>query len=130
MKFLSSLYGPFLLAPLLLAGACEDGAAKRTTTAADNTAINARDRGDTATPMDQSNDAADLDTTQKIRQALMADDSLSTDAKNAKIITANGVVVLRGPVTSAAEKTSLETKARELAGSYRVENHLDVVASK
>ena len=131
MKFSLSLIGPFLLAPLLVAAGCNDDGATRTTkTAADNTAVNTRDRGTSVTPMDQSNDAADLGTTQKIRQALMADDSLSTDAKNAKVITANGVVVLRGPVNSDAEKQSLEAKALQLAGSNRVENHLDVVATK
>jgi osmotically-inducible protein OsmY len=50
-------------------------------------------------------------------------------ARNAKVITANGVVLLRGPVKSDAERDSLEAKARKLAGTNRVENHLDVVAA-
>ena len=70
------------------------GAADKTTatpsqTAPDNTGRNVRDRsGDTVTPGDQSNEKADLHLTQEIRQAVMADKSLSTNAKNVKIITA------------------------------------------
>jgi hypothetical protein len=40
--------------------------------------------------VEQGNGAADLETTQRIRKALMADDSLSSDAKNAKVITNGG----------------------------------------
>ena len=36
--------------------------------------------------------------TQKIRKAVVADDSLSMNAHNVKIITLDGVVTLRGPV--------------------------------
>ena len=98
--------------------------------AVDNTQVNERDKGNTVTPMDQGNGEADLSTTQKIRQLVMADDALSSDAKNAKIITANGVVMLRGPVKSDVERANIEAKARQLAGTNRVENHLDVEATK
>ena len=69
-------------------------------TAPDNTRTNARDRATSITPLDQGNDPADLDTTQAIRKALMADSELSTNAKNVKIITNQGVVTLRGPVST------------------------------
>ncbi len=137
MRLSKKICVPFLMAPLLLAAACSrDKATGNTETAAaspaaaDNTKVNERDRGNSVTPMDQGNNAADLDTSQKIRKALMADDSLSTDAKNAKIITANGVVVLRGPVNSDAERQNLDAKARQLAGPNRVENHLEVATVK
>jgi hypothetical protein len=51
--------------------------------APDNTGRNIRDRsGVTLTPGDQSESKADRTMTQRIRQAVMADKSLSTTAKN------------------------------------------------
>src|SRR5438045_5826207 len=71
-------------------------------TAADNTAKNERDRsGNTKTSGDQSNSAADIKLSADIRRAVVGDGSLSMTAKNLKIISANGVVTLRGPVNSA-----------------------------
>src|SRR5437870_4142781 len=68
-------------------------------TAPDNTGRNVRDRsGATLTPGDQSEAKDDLRLTQQIRKAIMADKSLSTTAKNVKIMTINGAVTLRGPV--------------------------------
>ena len=61
------------------------------------------------TPLDQSNDPKDMKITQKIRKALVADDSLSTNAKNIKIITVHGKVILRGPVATVHEKTKIAT---------------------
>jgi osmotically-inducible protein OsmY len=134
---------PLLLTPLLLAGACNKDTTMSDTqlmksrpaqapagVAADDTKMNVRDRGSTMTPVDQSNAPEDLNTTAQIRKALMADDSLSTTAKNAKVITANGVVLLRGAVKTPEERSALEQKAAQLAGPNRVENQLDVVASQ
>ena len=60
---------------------------------ADNTAQNERDRKhEEVTPLDQSNRSDDLATTKRIRQAIMADKSLSLDAHNVKVITANGQI--------------------------------------
>ncbi len=95
--------------------------------APDNTARNIRDRsGKTLTPGDQTENEADRALTQRIRQAVMADDSLSTTAKNIKIITVNGVVTLRGPVDSKEEKASINTKAQQIAGVKKVDNQLEV----
>lgn len=96
-------------------------------TAPDNTAANVRDRGgETLTPLDQSESEADRTLTQRVRQAVMADDSLSTTAKNVKIITANGVVTLRGPVENEQEKTNIAAKAQQIAGANKVENQLEI----
>src|SRR5262249_37249671 len=96
--------------------------------APDNTGRNVRDRGGaTLTPVDQAENKADLGLTQRIRKAIMADKSLSTNAKNVKIITINGAVTLRGPVKSLHEKQSIEAKAQRLAGVTRVENQLEVI---
>jgi osmotically-inducible protein OsmY len=94
--------------------------------APDNTGRNVRDRGDTLTSGDQSEAAADLAVTQKIRQAVMADDALSMTAQNIKIITADGVVTLRGPVKSEEERKEIGAKAEQIAGAYKVQNHLEV----
>lgn len=99
--------------------------------AADNSGRNKRDRsGETQTAGDQSNSSADIKTTAAIRRAVMHEDSLSMMAKNVKIITENGVVVLRGPVKSEAEKTKIAELARTHAGNAKVEDHLEVKASK
>lgn len=85
--------------------------------AADNSAINQRDRGHkNFTPIDQSNKPSDLKMTREIRRAIIKDRQLSTDAKNIKIITIDGAVTLRGPVKSDHEKADIAAKAAQLAG--------------
>src|SRR3954463_13395331 len=97
----------------------------------DNTAKNERDRsGDTKTSGDQSNSSTDIKLSAAIRRAVVGDGSLSTTAKNIKIITANGVVTLRGPVQTAAEKTQIEKLARNAAGKAKIQNMLEVKAAK
>jgi hyperosmotically inducible periplasmic protein len=98
--------------------------------APDNTERNVRDRsGETLTPGDQSTSEADLALTQQIRQAVVADTSLSTNAHNVKIITSNGVVTLRGPVNSPQEKATIDAKAQQIAGATKVKNELEIVAN-
>lgn len=98
---------------------------------ADDTAINERDRdGRTVTPLDQSESAADREVTQRLRSAIVADDSLSTNAKNVKIITDGDSVTLRGPVESEAERAKIVEKAREVAGDRQVENQLDLASNR
>jgi len=102
-----------------------------TPTAADNTAKNQRDRsGDTKTSGDQSNSAEDIKLTADIRKAVVADGSLSMTAKNIKIITANRVVTLRGPVNSAAEKAQIEKLARKAGGKAKIVSQLEVKPAK
>ncbi len=96
-------------------------------TAPDNTGRNVRDRGGaTLTPGDQAESTADLTLTQRIRKALMADKSLSTTAKNVKIITVNGLVTLRGPVNNPQEREKIVAKAQDMAGVDKVENQLEI----
>ena len=64
--------------------------------------------------------------TQEIRRAVVADDSLSTNAHNVKIITVGGVVTLRGPVNSPDERSRIQEKAQQVAGVKRVDNQLEV----
>ena len=94
---------------------------------ADDTARNVRDRGDkTLTPMDQGGSAADRDISAAVRKAVVEDAALSTNAHNVKIITVDGVVTLRGPVKSAAEKASIVAKAQKTSGVKRVDNQLEI----
>lgn len=94
---------------------------------ADNSAKNERDRaGETVTPGDQSNDEANLKVTQAIRQAVVADESLSMNAKNVKIITDHQRVTLRGPVKTEEEKTTIDRLAKAVAGERTVDNQLEV----
>jgi osmotically-inducible protein OsmY len=95
-------------------------------TGADNTRNNDRDKSGAVTPLHQGSGAADMQTTQAIRKALIADDTLSSDAKNIKVITADGVVTLRGPVKNDQERRTIERKAAQLAGSNRIDSNLDV----
>ena len=96
-------------------------------TAPDNTKVNQRDAGASAlTPLDQGNNQTDLKITQQIRQAVMADGSLSFTAKNVKIITVKGKVTLRGPVNSDQERAIIDSAAKKVAGATNVENQLEV----
>lgn len=78
------------------------------------------------TPLDQGNSEEDIDLTRRIRKEIMELPDLSVNARNIKIITANGRVTLRGPVSSAAEKRTLEVLARRIASPEQVESQLEI----
>jgi hyperosmotically inducible protein len=100
-------------------------------TDADNTKRNSSgENKNTDTAEKQSNGKSDLSLTQKIRQALMKEGSLSMNAKNIKIIARDGNITLRGPVDSQQEKDTIGTKAGEIAGKDKVDNQLDIKAEK
>lgn len=93
----------------------------------DNTGRNEPDRqAGKLEATDQSNDPRDVELTAKIRRALTADDSLSVNAQNIKVITVNGKVTLRGPVKSEDERKRIEAAARRAAGGAAVVNELQV----
>jgi hyperosmotically inducible protein len=95
----------------------------------ENTERNVRDRGDkTLTPEDQLQNESDIQVTANIRRAITDDESLSVNAHNVKIITRNGMVTLRGPVNSAAEKTKLQSIAQKTPGVNMVHNELEIKA--
>ncbi len=98
-----------------------------TTTEADNTARNVRDRNDrTLTPLDQGNSKADLATTAQIRKEIIAGKNMSVNAQNVKIITNDGQVTLRGPVNTAEEKRLIGEIADRIAHAGNVDNQLEV----
>jgi osmotically-inducible protein OsmY len=93
----------------------------------DDTAKNVRDRDSrTLTPMDQGGSEGDRTITQDIRKQVTDRDELSTNAKNIKIITVDGVVTLRGPVKSEGEKTTIAGIARKAPGVKRVDDQIEV----
>ena len=99
--------------------------------APDNSKTNMRDRDDaTLTPLDQGGSKADRTITQQIRKAVVGHKGLSMDAKNVKIITQDGVVTLRGPVKSAAEKATIADVSTKTKGVKRVDNQLEVAAQR
>jgi hyperosmotically inducible protein len=101
-----------------------------TTPDADNTARNARDRETGAlTPLDQGNSPADRRTTVSIRKEVMRQEGLSINARNVKIITVNGRVTLRGPVSTEEEKRLLGEIASGVAQAGNVDNQLEVKQS-
>lgn len=95
----------------------------------DNTKVNKRDRKATEPTADQAKEtAADRTIMQNIRKAIMADEAMSTYAKNVKVISENGKVTLKGPVRSEEERKNIEAKAVEVAGSGNVVNKITVAA--
>src|ERR1700676_2834223 len=107
-----------------------DPATASDATAADNTKRNSSEQNkNTETAEKQSNNKDDLALTQKIRQAVMKDGSLSMNAKNVKIIARDGTISLKGPVDSQQEKDTIATAAGEITGKDKVDNQLEVKAA-
>ncbi len=118
------------LSALTLSVVAEDNSTA-TPAPADNSGRDVRDRsGETKTSGDQSNSSGAIKITAAIRRAVMKDDSLSMTAKNVKIITADGVVTLRGPVKTAQEKATIAKLAAANAGGAKVMDQIEVKASK
>jgi hyperosmotically inducible periplasmic protein len=96
----------------------------------DNSGKNKRDRSsETKTSGDQSNSSEDTKITADVRRAIVKDSSLTMTAKNVKVITAGGIVTLRGPVKSAEEKTKIEQLATAAANGAKIDNQLEIKES-
>ena len=133
-KFLLPLFASFLMvysSPGQQATPTPSDPASSDSTEADNTKRNSSEENkNTDTAEKQSNSKDDLALTQKIRQAVMKDGSLSMNAKNAKIIAQDGRITLKGPVDSQQEKDTIGGEAGEIAGKDKVDNQLEVQAEK
>lgn len=93
----------------------------------DNTAQNYGDsRKESPTPQVQSEKKVDIAKLQSIRKALVNDKSLSTSAKNVKVVVIDGTVTLRGVVDSATEKAKVASVAKQYADDSKVLDELDV----
>ena len=140
----------FLLAALLAGGACfaaqtqsgrsttgtSPGASASPPPAAqtspqpgetDNTRMNQRDRNAAEPTADsQAENPADRELAAAIRKSITDDKSLSTYAHNIKVISQNGMVTLKGPVRTDAEKKTIEDTARKMAGASKVKSEITV----
>lgn len=126
---MTSATSALILASANLASCNRQPSDTTSTTSPTNTGTNTRDRGGaTMTPADQGQGQADVRITADVRKAIMDDSSMSMNAQNCKIIASNGVVTLRGPVNSQAEKDSIEAKAKAVAGVASVDNQLEIKA--
>lgn len=122
---------PALALGSLLIGVGHLGAAQDPQPAPDNTKINQRDRAQPERTADQAKETtSDRDIMQKIRKAIIADKSLSTYGHNVKVIAEHGKVTLKGPVHTAEERSNIEAKATEVAGSGNVANQISVKGDK
>lgn len=101
----------------------QDQSTAPSATAPDNSAHNKAHR---TTADQQSEGTSDREITRKIRQAIIADKSLSTYGHNVKIVAQHGAVTLKGPVHSEEEKQTIASKAAEVAGADKVTNQLTV----
>jgi len=73
-----------------------------------------------------------------IREAVIADAALATNANHLTIIAASeigrrgivthGIVTLRGPVRSGEEKANIGAKARQVAGVTSVSNQIEIAS--
>ena len=122
MQILKHMLPAAALATMLATGA---GAQS---TAPDNTRTNQRDRADGQSTADsQKLNPSDRALSQKIRQAIVKDKSLSTYAHNVKIISENGTVTLKGPVRSDEELRAVVAKATSIVGDKnQIVNQLSV----
>jgi hyperosmotically inducible protein len=124
------LTGVFLLSSLGLLWAQQDNN-NASQVPADNTKVNQRDRDQNEpTAEQQKENTNDRQLTAQIRRAIVKDKALSTTAHNVKIISQNGSVTLKGPVKSEEEKQAIESKAREIAGTGKVNSELQVAPGK
>jgi hyperosmotically inducible periplasmic protein len=106
----------------------QDAGRQSGSTTPDNTKTNQRDRSASPPTADQQKEnTADRELARQIRRALVEDKSLSTYARNVKVIAREGIVTLRGPVRTENEKTAIENKAAEIAGGPdRIHGELEV----
>ena len=68
----------------------------------------------------------DIEITRSIRAELVKNEHLSISAKNIKIITLDGVITLRGPVHSSAEKREITRIVQDMATNQTIHNELQV----
>lgn len=75
-------------------------------------------------------DSSDSGLTKRIRERVMADKSLSADARNVKIIALHGTVTLNGLARTEQERNAIEAKAISVAGIDRVVDEIEIAKTK
>jgi hyperosmotically inducible protein len=120
----------FLAAVLATAVSIPSIAQTSTNPAADNSGTNKSDAHINASADAQKNDKTDLYLSQRIRQSVLADKSLSTYAHNVKIVSVDGTVTLNGVVGSANERAAVHAKAVSIAGQDHVVDQMTIAPPK
>lgn len=122
--------GSVLLAVALLGGApAAFGQRATEPTPADNTRVNKQDRSG-VTADKQKENRSDRELTRQIRRAITKDKSLSSYARNVKVVAQEGKVTLKGPVRTEEEKKVIEARAVEVAGQGNVENQIRIAPKR
>ena len=85
-----------------------------------------QNKSQSATADNQANSKADRQTTAQIRKAIVGDKDLSTYAHNVKVITVNGQVTLKGPVSNDDEKQKVASLAANVVSPDKIVNELTV----
>lgn len=80
----------------------------------------------TALATAKASDSAESSTTQLVSSAINSDTSFSSDARNVKIMTVNGRVILSGPVASQDEKDAVMAKAASAISAWVISNQMYV----
>lgn len=75
-------------------------------------------------------DSSDSGLTKRIRERVIADKSLSADARNVKIIALHGTVTLNGLARTEQERNAIEAKAISVAGIDRVVDEIEIAKTK
>ena len=86
-----------------------------------------KEDGDVPTADQQGMNKGDMEITRQIRINIVGDEHLSTYAKNIKIVTNKGHVILRGPVRSQAEIIRVLRNANAVAGASNVTNDMQIM---
>jgi hyperosmotically inducible protein len=86
-------------------------------------ASNPPDASGSATPGPSDADAA---ISQRITRAILDDATVAVEAPSVKVATSNGAVTLSGTVKSQTSKERIETIAKSIAGSTRVEDNIEI----
>jgi len=134
MKLYSSLAFLSLAASTVLAchSAATTGTANTTSAtlpALDDTRLTGVAASAQVTPMVQGKSAADVAATQAVRRAILADTTLSAEARNVSVATYDGLITLRGAVKTLGERGEVSAKAIGASGTDRVDDDLDVEAT-
>lgn len=79
------------------------------------------------TAENQGMNERDTELTRRVREQIVAQEDLSVNAKNVKIISQNGRITLKGTVDSVQERSKVGAIARKVSGAKSVVNQTEVV---
>jgi hypothetical protein len=78
----------------------------------------------------RSDAPSDIEATRALRRVILADPSLSADARHVIIFTNAGTMTLKGAVADAAERQKITTAAGALSGVHSIHDQMQVLNTK